>query len=191
MAEGHLSQAVRHPAPATAKPASTCPDVTVEGAAIAAKFVLRGTAEVAQAAGAALHLDLTLPACRSVQCEGLAALWLGPDEWLLLAALEEQKNISEKLRAALASLSHVLVDVSHREAAFLVRGPAAALAINAGCPLDLRLTAFPAGACTRTLLGKTEIVLWRREPELFHIEAPRSVAAYMREFLELAARDAN
>jgi sarcosine oxidase gamma subunit len=41
------------------------------------------------------------------------------------------------------------------------------------------------------LLGKSEIVLWRREPELFHIETPRSVAAYVREFLEMAARDAN
>jgi sarcosine oxidase subunit gamma len=189
--EEHVSQVVRHPAPAAAKQSSTFPEVTVEAAALAAKFVLRGGAEVAQAAGRALHLDLALPACRSVQREGLAAVWLGPDEWLLLAAAEQQKNISEKLRAALASLPHALVDVSHREAAFLVRGPAAALAINAGCPLDLRLTAFPAGACTRTLLGKSEIVLWRREPELFHIETPRSVAAYVREFLEMAARDAN
>jgi sarcosine oxidase subunit gamma len=191
VAERHVSQAVRHPAPAAAKPASTFPDVTVEAASLAAKFVLRGAAEVAQAAGRALHLDLALPACRSVQREGLAALWLGPDEWLLLAATEQQRNISEKLRAALASLPHALVDVSHREAAFLVRGPAAALAINAGCPLDLRLTAFLSGACTRTLLGKSEIVLWRRKPELFHIETPRSVAAYVREFLEMAARDAN
>jgi sarcosine oxidase, subunit gamma len=185
------SQAVRRPAPAAAKPGSTFPDVIVEAAAFAAKFVLRGAAEVGQAAGRALHVDLALPACRSVQREGLAALWLGPDEWLLLAAPEQQNNILEILRAALASLPHALVDVSHREAAFLVRGPAAALAINAGCPLDLRLTAFPTGACTRTLLGKAEIVLWRRASELFHIEAPRSVAAYVREFLELAARDAN
>jgi sarcosine oxidase subunit gamma len=155
-----------------------------------AHFVLRGDAQVAEAAGAALDLDLALPACRSAQRDGLAALWLGPDEWLVIAPLAKGKNISETLRAALASLPHALVEVSHRDAAFLVRGPAAALAINAGCPLDLRLAVFPAGACTRTLLGKAEILLWRRGIEKFHIATPRSFAAYVRGFLELAARDA-
>ncbi len=163
--------------------------MTIEGVRRRAAFVLRGGAALAQAAGAVLAINLALPACRSVQREGLAALWLGPDEWLLLGPLEHQTSMSEKLRAALASLPHALVDVSHRDAVFLVRGPAAALAINSGCPLDLRLTAFPAGACTRTLLGKAEVVLWRRKPEEFHILTPRSYAAYVRDFLELAARD--
>ena len=165
------------------------PGVTVKGALREARFVLRGGAQLAKAAGAALGIHLAPPACRSVQRDGLAALWLGPDEWLLLIPLEHEASMSETLRAALASLPHALVDVSHRDAAFLVRGPAAAVAINAGCPLDLRLAAFPAGACTRTLLGKAEIVLWRRQPEEFHIQTPRSCATYVRGFLELAARD--
>jgi sarcosine oxidase subunit gamma len=143
-----------------------------------------------QAASAALSLDLALPAGRSVQRDGLAALWLGPDERLLLGSPEQQTNISKMLTSALASMPHALVDVSHRDAAFLVRGPTAALTINAGCPLDLRLAAFPAGACTRTLLGKAEIVLWRPTSEEFQIRTPRSFAAYVRDFLHLAFRDA-
>ena len=87
-------------------------------------------------------------------------------------------------------MPHALVDVSHRDKAFLVRGPTAALTINAGCPLDLQLAAFPAGACTRTLLGKAEIVLWRPTAEEFQIRTPRSFAAYVRDFLDLAFRDA-
>jgi sarcosine oxidase, subunit gamma len=154
-----------------------------------ARFVLRGGVRVAQAVGIALGLELALSPCRSVQRNGLAALWLGPDEWLLIAPVEKESNISETLRVALASLPHALVDVGHRDAAFRVCGPAAALAINAGCPLDLRLAAFPAGACTRTLLGKAEIALWRRGPEEFHVETPRSFATYVRDFLELAVRD--
>ena len=155
-----------------------------------AQFVLRGPADVAKAAGVALGLDLAVPACRSVQRDGLAALWLGPDEWLLLARAEQQTNIAETLQTALASMPHALVDVSHGDAAFLAEGPAAALTISAGCPLDLRLPAFPAGACTRTLLGKAEIVLWRLAPEEFQIRTPRSFAAYVRDFLDLASRDA-
>jgi sarcosine oxidase subunit gamma len=156
-----------------------------------ARFVLRGGAQVAEAAGTALGLDVALPACRSVQHDGLAALWLGPDEWLLIVPLEEETKISEMLRTALASLPHALVDVGHRDAAFRVRGPAAAVLINAGCPLDLRLASFPPGACTRTLLGKAEILLWRRGAEEFDIETPRSFAVYVRDFLEVAARDAS
>ena len=166
-------------------------EAAVTSLARQSRFVLRGGTQVAQAAGPALGLDLALPACRSVERDGLAALWLGPDEWLLMAWLEQERKVAETLRVALASLPHALVNVSHRDTAFLVRGPGAALVINAGCPLDLRPDAFPAGACTRTLLGKSEIVLWRRGLEEFHIAAPRSFASYVRDFLELAARDAN
>jgi sarcosine oxidase subunit gamma len=165
-------------------------DCVFTGLARQAQFVLRGRTDVAQAASSTLGLDLALPACRSVQRNGLAALWLGPEEWLLLGPCDEQTTISEMLKSALASMPHALVDVSHRDAAFLVRGPTAALAINAGCPLDLRLAAFPAGACTRTLLGKAEIVLWRLTPDEFQIRTPRSFAAYVRDFLDLAFRDA-
>lgn len=50
------------------------------------------------------------------------------------------------------------------------------------------VSAFPVGMCTRTLLGKAEIVLWRTAPEVFRIEVWRSFAAYLSAFLEEAAR---
>ena len=61
--------------------------------------------------------------------------------------------------AALAGLHHSLVDVSHRHVAFRVAGARAADVLNSGCPLDLSPPAFPAGAATRTLLGKAEVIL--------------------------------
>ena len=61
--------------------------------------------------------------------------------------------------------------------------------INAGCPLDLSPAAFPAGAATRTLLGKAEIILSRSDDApAFEIECGRSFAAYVRDFLFVAAR---
>ncbi|MFX8747406.1 sarcosine oxidase subunit gamma family protein, partial [Acinetobacter baumannii] len=60
---------------------------------------------------------------------------------------------------------HSLVDVSHRNTAIQIAGPAAADVLNAGCPLDLRLDAFPVGMCTRTLFAKAEIVLWRTDAQ--------------------------
>ncbi|MBX9702218.1 MAG: hypothetical protein K2X74_22470, partial [Acetobacteraceae bacterium] len=82
-----------------------------------------------------------------------------------------------------------LVDVSHRQLGFALAGPDAATALNEGCPLDLDPVAFPPGACTRTLFGKVEIVLWRRGADSFEIEVARSFAAAFRALLEEALRD--
>ena len=63
-------------------------------------------------------------------------------------------------------------------------------ALNAGCPLDLGLKAFPVGMATRTLFDKAEIVLWRRAQETFQVEVWRSFAPYLVAALTEAARGA-
>ena len=68
---------------------------------------------------------------------GRAALWLGPDEWLLIADGADAPNIGETLESVLEGTAHSLVDVSHRQIGLVASGPAAARVLNAGCPLDL------------------------------------------------------
>jgi sarcosine oxidase subunit gamma len=55
--------------------------------------------------------------------------------------------------------------------------------LNGGCPLDLHADAFPVGMCTRTVFGKSEIVLWRCAADCFHLEVARSFAAYVHALL--------
>jgi sarcosine oxidase subunit gamma len=139
------------------------------------------------AASAALGLKISDIACRSVRQGSAdsyrAALWLGPDEQLLLAPVTDGETINRLLRDALAALPHSLVDVSHRQIALEVSGPVAHTILNAGCPLDLHLVSFPVGMCTRTVLGKCDIVLWRTGAETFHVELWRSFAEYASRFL--------
>jgi hypothetical protein len=40
---------------------------------------------------------------------------------------------------------------------------------SAGCPQDLSLETFPVGACSRTMFGKAEIVLFRTEEDTFRV----------------------
>jgi len=117
-----------------------------------------------------------------------AALWLGPDEWLLIAPEAEGAALASSLQAALAHLPHSLVDVSHRQGAYQLQGPQVATLLAAGCPLDLDESAFPIGMCTRTVLAKAEVVLWRRAQQTFHLELARSFVAYVSRFLAEAAR---
>ena len=160
------------------------PEVQVLPAA--ARFVLRGGEPVRAAAERALALSIPALACRAGVAGPRAALWLGPDEWLLLAPSGDA--LDEHFTAALAGLPHSLVDVSHRQVALAVRGPQAPTLLASGCPLDLDARAFPVGMCTRTVLGKCEVVLWRTADEEFRLEVWRSFVAYVARFLAEAAR---
>jgi sarcosine oxidase subunit gamma len=141
------------------------------------------------AAGALLGLKISAMACRSAQNGSCAALWMGPDEQLLLTPLADGPRAARALDEALKGLAHAVVDVSHRQIAFEVRGPQVNRVLNAGCPLDLHSREFPVGMCTRTLLGKANIVLWRTGAEAFHIEVWRSFADYAARFLAAATRE--
>jgi sarcosine oxidase subunit gamma len=164
----------------------TSPDVRPLPAA--ARHILRGGPKVRLAAESALKLPLPSDACRAAVQGERAALWLGPDEWLLICAEHSGEATAAALGAALADLPHSLVDVSHRQLALELAGARAPALLAAGCPLDVDVSAFPVGMCTRTLLGKADIVLWRTAPEVFRIEVWRSFALYLTGFLEEAAR---
>jgi sarcosine oxidase subunit gamma len=154
----------------------------------AARWILRGGPKVRLAAEAVLKLAVPAAACRAVAAGDSAALWLGPDEWLLICREHAADETTLELRAALADVPHSLVDVSHRQVALEVSGPDAPLLLAAGCPLDLDAAAFPVGMCTRTMLAKAEIVLWRTAADVFRIEVWRSFAPYVSAFLGEAAR---
>jgi sarcosine oxidase, subunit gamma len=85
---------------------------------------------------------------------------------------------------------HSAVDVSHRNTAITVSGAAAEATLCAGCPQNLSLKAFPVGACSRTILGKVEIVVLRIDAQTFRVECWRSFSDYVMTYLSEAARGA-
>jgi sarcosine oxidase subunit gamma len=151
------------------------------------RLILRGRTAAIQAATTPLGFALPQDPCRAVSNADRSALWLGPDEWLILAPPSDP--VAATLSQALQPHPHALVNVSQRHAAIELTGPAAPDVLNAGCPLDLRATAFPTGMCTRSVLAKSEIVLWRTTTDTFRLEIIRSFAPYVRRFLLEAARD--
>jgi sarcosine oxidase subunit gamma len=154
----------------------------------AAYYVLRGDATVMQAAGQVIGAQPSEIACQAVSGPAWSALWLGPDEQLLLGPLTDQARFESAIGAALGATPHSLVDVSHRQVALEVTGPQAATLLNAGCPLDLDLATFPVSMVTRTAFAKTEIILWRKAPDVFHIDVWRSYVSYLSALLNIAAR---
>lgn len=156
------------------------------------RLIVRGRETARRRASETLGVELPDRACRAsgggVENGGIAALWLGPDEWLVLVLARTDLEVARNVAAALAGCPHALVDVSDRQTAIAVCGPLAADILNIGCPLDLEPRAYPTGMCSGTLLGKAEIVLWRTGDEAFRIEVARSFSDYVSVFLIGAAR---
>jgi sarcosine oxidase subunit gamma len=142
--------------------------------------VMPSLARVIVRGDAAEAFGIPLPASpyRAVALAARTALWLGPDEWLVLAPEDD------------VSLSGTVVDISHRQTGLRLDGSDAATVLNGGCPLDLHIDAFPVGMCTRTVFAKSEIVLWRHAMNGFHVEVARSFSAYVHALLcEIAECD--
>ncbi len=158
--------------------------VRVRQAEPAIRLMVRADTAAAATIGMAIGVLLGTAPCRAVIVRDRTALWLGPDEWLVLAP-ETESALTQQALAALGSV----VDVTHAYVGIEVSGPRAAWCINAFNALDLDPHVFPVGACTRTLFGKVEIVLWRAEAELFRIEVARSHAPYVWQCLEEACRE--
>jgi sarcosine oxidase subunit gamma len=157
--------------------------VSLQPAKPARRISLRARPDSLAAVSLALGVDLPIKAKTSSSANGRSVLWLGPDEWLVIDDEgDPQADLAE------VAVLHSSVDVSHRNVAIIVSGAKAADVINAGCPQDLSLQAFPVGACSRTVMGKIEIVLLRTAPDTFRVECWRSFADYAFSYLSDAAR---
>jgi sarcosine oxidase subunit alpha len=149
------------------------------------RLAVRAGSTVGTTIGMALGVLLPTVPCRSVISRDRAALWLGPDEWLIIAPEDATELAGQAVKAAGAQPVSV-VDVSHRSRVLELTGPRAAWCLNGFCALDLDIHAFPIGMCTRTRFAKAEIVLWRVAREVFHLDVARSLVPYVWACLEEA-----
>lgn len=156
---------------------------------VKSRFVLQGTPAALMAAATALGLPEADGVGRVTGDDAVTLIWLGPDERLLLGWRDGAEALGARLEAALAPHAHSLVDVTQRQRGLRLHTAAAADLLNCGCPLDLDPARFPVGDATRTLFNKSDIVLWRRGADDFHIEVWRSFEDYLRRWLTEAAQD--
>ena len=97
------------------------------------------------------------------------AVWLGPDEWLVLGGLEQDYA---DMPAA--------VDVSANRVCFELSGQGAADVLARGCALDLHPSVFSPGRCAQTLLARAQVILYRTDEHVFRLLVRPSFAGYLR-----------
>jgi sarcosine oxidase, subunit gamma len=88
-------------------------------------------------------------------------LWLGPDEWLVVAEPDTGPAISRELEDALSGHHRSILDVSANRIVFeLIDGLEV---LSSGCGLDLHPTRWRPEMCAQTLFGRAQVILHQRD----------------------------
>ncbi len=120
--------------------------------------------------------------------EDRRALWLGPDEWLVVGPANQPASLEQTLRNGLAEAFGSVVDVSANRTVLEMRSPRARDLLAHGVPIDLDPRSFGANRCAQTLLAKAQVIIDRRDDEAaFHVYIRSSFASYVAEWLLDAA----
>ena len=138
----------------------------------------------ARTVGAALGCVLpTAP--NSVQTAAeVTVLWLGPDEWLVLAEPGREASLVDELVAAMDGVPASVVDVSGNRARLRLAGPGAREVLAKGCPLDLHPRAMKPGDCAQTVLARTAVILHQVDDRpCYDLYPRRSFAPYLAAWL--------
>jgi sarcosine oxidase, subunit gamma len=109
----------------------------------------------------------------------LAGIWLGPDEWLLIAPDEDAAQIEREMRAARPADPWLsMVDLSHHYTRLSLSGPGCRDLLARGCALDLHPNEFSTGDCAQTVLARCRVVLRAVETDVFELWVRNSFARY-------------
>ncbi|ANZ40817.1 sarcosine oxidase subunit gamma [Lentzea guizhouensis] len=139
------------------------------------------------AMGAALGAAFPAVACTFTTGTGpfgaVEVLWLGPDEFLVVAAPDLQVPIEEVLRGALGSSRGSVVDTSAQRTTVVLEGPRGRDVLAHGCAVDLHPAAAPVGTCVQTLLARTGVVLQVTGADRITLLVRSSFAEYLAAWL--------
>jgi sarcosine oxidase, subunit gamma len=128
-----------------------------------AQLNVRCAAPVAERVGAALGVRLPHQPNTVSTVSQRSALWLGPDEWLVVDEDASTAAAEADVRAAFAPDWGAVVDVSANRVCFELHGPTARDLLAHGCPLDLHPRVFGPGQCAQTLLARAAVILWQTD----------------------------
>ena len=120
----------------------------------------------------------------------LRALWLGPNEWLLVGPAGRETELAPALAQALAGRHAGVTDVSEARTAIRVAGPRARALLAKGCPLDFHPRAFGIGSCAQSgLAGANVTIELIDDRPTFEIGVLDSFADHLWRWLEQASTD--
>ncbi|HUQ78080.1 MAG TPA: sarcosine oxidase subunit gamma family protein [Patescibacteria group bacterium] len=115
-----------------------------------------------------------------------AVLWLGPDEWLIVARDGAAPGLEARIRSAAAGSFVAIIDVSANRTILELSCADARAILAGGCSIDLHPRAFGPGRCAQTLIARAGVILWQTAADpapTFRLLVRPSFAAYLAAWL--------
>ena len=120
----------------------------------------------------------------------LSALWLGPDEWLIVGPSGREGELASGLRGALQDRHVAVTDVSEARTVIAIAGPRARDLLAKGTSLDLHPRVFGPGRCAQSGIAKATMILHQlNDQPTFELYVANSFADYLWAWLEKAASE--
>jgi sarcosine oxidase subunit gamma len=115
-------------------------------------------------------------------------MWMGPNEWLIVAPNGEAGSLVSQLRREFGANHASAVDVSESRTVITLAGPKAREFLARGVTLDLHPRAFKVGQCAQTGMSRCNILLHLIDDRpSFDIYVLKSFADYLWQWSERAA----
>ena len=140
------------------------------------------------AAKGLLGLDLPKAPRESVAFGDIKALWLSPDQWLILCNRDNAPALTAKLSDALAGIHALAVDVSDMRCIIRIEGEGAREVMMKGSSLDFTDAEFEPGYVRRIRFAEIAALFNIVEENVIDLYVFRSYAHYTMDFLVKAAR---
>ena len=126
----------------------------------------------------------------SVNANGLTALWLSVDQWLILADRGRAAALADALRDKLAGSHCLVTDMSDARAIFRLEGDNVREVLNKGTSVDFTSAELMAGSVRRVLFGQAAALVHvvSADPDVIDLYVFRSFADYAWRYLQAVAR---
>ncbi len=135
-----------------------------------------------------LGFDLPKAPRTSTSWGDMKALWLSPDQWLILCPGEKALGLTDQITAALKSIHSLAVNVSDMRAIIRLEGEHARTTVMKGTSIDLTHDDYPPGTIRRMKFAEVGALLHIVDHDVIDIYVFRSYADYAWEFLLKAGR---
>ncbi|HWB50296.1 MAG TPA: sarcosine oxidase subunit gamma family protein [Stellaceae bacterium] len=132
-------------------------------------------------------IPLPLTPNRVAAAGTVRVLWLGPNEWLVVAE-GEAPDLLPRLERAAAGRRAAINDLSSSRVVIGIGGDRARDLLAAGCGLDLHPRVFGPGHCAQTVLARVPVILDQVDTSPhYHVLVRRSYARWLADWLIDAA----
>jgi len=116
--------------------------------------------------------------------------WLGPDEWLIVTAYENDEDLLTQLLVLQENYHVALTDVSGGNVLLRLTGECVREVFAKGCTLDFHPDAMPTGHCAQSGLAKASVLIGHIDDEpTWDVVVRRSFSEYLCLWLQSAGAE--